>query len=141
MFCKAKMMIKNLVAGLLGLLFGFGLIIANMTNPSKVLAFLDVSGEWDPSLAIVMASALLTLAAIQRLMDLSPETQTSCDGVKQGIDRKLLIGSTIFGIGWGLSGICPGPALLGISSGLPASYVFLGAMFVGFVIFNRFHQR
>jgi uncharacterized membrane protein YedE/YeeE len=74
-------------------------------------------------------------------MDLSPETQTSCDGVKQGIDRKLLIGSTIFGIGWGLSGICPGPALLGISSGLPASYVFLGAMFVGFVIFNRFHQR
>ncbi|MEY4211015.1 MAG: hypothetical protein RLZ92_1396 [Pseudomonadota bacterium] len=134
-------MIKNLVAGLLGLLFGFGLIIANMTNPSKVLAFLDVSGEWDPSLAIVMASALLTLAAIQRLMDLSPETQTSCDGVKQGIDRKLLIGSTIFGIGWGLSGICPGPALLGISSGLPASYVFLGAMFVGFVIFNRFHQR
>ncbi len=135
------MMIKNLVAGLLGLLFGFGLIIANMTNPSKVLAFLDVSGEWDPSLAIVMASALLTLAAIQRLMDLSPETQTSCDGVKQGIDRKLLIGSTIFGIGWGLSGICPGPALLGISSGLPASYVFLGAMFVGFVIFNRFHQR
>ena len=135
------MMIKNLVAGLLGLLFGFGLIIANMTNPSKVLAFLDVSGEWDPSLAIVMASALLTLAAIQRLMDLSPETQTSCDGVKQGIDRKLLIGSTIFGIGWGVSGICPGPALLGISSGLPASYVFLGAMFVGFVIFNRFHQR
>lgn len=134
-------MIKNLVAGLLGLLFGFGLIIANMTNPSKVLAFLDVSGEWDPSLAIVMASALLTLATIQRLMALSPETQTSCDGVKQGIDRKLLIGSTIFGIGWGLSGICPGPALLGISSGLPASYVFLGAMFVGFVIFNRFHQR
>ena len=118
-------MIKNLVAGLLGLLFGFGLIIANMTNPSKVLAFLDVSGEWDPSLAIVMASALLTLATIQRLMALSPETQTSCDGVKQGIDRKLLIGSTIFGIGWGLSGICPGPALLGISSGLPASYEVL----------------
>ncbi len=134
-------MIKNLVAGLLGLLFGFGLIIANMTNPSKVLAFLDVSGEWDPSLAIVMASALITLAAIQRLMELSPETQTSCDGVKQGIDRKLLIGSAIFGIGWGLSGICPGPALVGLSSGLPAILVFIGAMFVGFVIFNRFHQR
>ncbi|MFM8341320.1 MAG: DUF6691 family protein [Methylomonas sp.] len=134
-------MIKNLVAGLLGLLFGFGLIIANMTNPSKVLAFLDVSGEWDPSLAIVMASALLTLAAIQRLMDLSPETQTSCDGVKQGIDRKLLIGSAIFGIGWGLAGICPGPALVGLSSGLPAVLVFIGAMLVGFVIFNRFHQR
>lgn len=134
-------MIKNLVAGLLGLLFGFGLIIANMTNPSKVLAFLDVSGEWDPSLAIVMASALITLAAIQGLMELSPETQTSCDGVKQGIDRKLLIGSAIFGIGWGLSGICPGPALVGLSSGLPAILVFIGAMFVGFVIFNRFHQR
>lgn len=134
-------MIKNLVAGLLGLLFGFGLIIANMTNPSKVLAFLDVSGEWDPSLAIVMASALITLAAIQRLMDLSPETQTSCDGVKQGIDRKLLLGSAIFGIGWGLSGICPGPALVGVSSGLPAVLVFIGAMLVGFVIFNRFHQR
>ena len=134
-------MIKNLVAGLLGLLFGFGLIIANMTNPSKVLAFLDVSGEWDPSLAIVMASALITLAAIQRLMDLSPETQTSCDGVKQGIDRKLLIGSAIFGIGWGLSGICPGPALVGLSAGLPAVLVFIGAMFFGFVVFNRLHQR
>ena len=134
-------MIKNLVAGLLGLLFGFGLIIANMTNPSKVLAFLDVSGEWDPSLAIVMASALITLAAIQRLMELSPETQSSCDGVKQGIDRRLLIGSAIFGIGWGLSGICPGPALVGLSSGLPAILVFIGAMFVGFVIFNRLHQR
>lgn len=134
-------MIKNLVAGLLGLLFGFGLIIANMTNPSKVLAFLDVSGEWDPSLAIVMASALITLAAIQRLMQLSPETQSSCDGVKQGIDRRLLIGSAIFGIGWGLSGICPGPALVELSSGLPAILVFIGAMFVGFVIFNRFHQR
>ena len=134
-------MIKNLVAGLLGLLFGFGLIIANMTNPSKVLAFLDVSGEWDPSLAIVMASALITLAAMQCLMHLSPETQTSCDGVKQGIDRKLLIGSAIFGIGWGLSGICPGPALVGLSAGLPAVLVFIGAMFVGFVIFNRFHQR
>jgi uncharacterized membrane protein YedE/YeeE len=134
-------MIKNLVAGLLGLLFGFGLIIANMTNPSKVLAFLDVSGAWDPSLAIVMASALITLAAMQCLMHLSPETQTSCDGVKQGIDRKLLIGSAIFGIGWGLSGICPGPALVGLSAGLPAVLVFIGAMFVGFVIFNRFHQR
>lgn len=134
-------MIKNLVAGLLGLLFGFGLIIANMTNPSKVLAFLDVSGEWDPSLAIVMASALITLAALQRWLRLSPQTQTSCDGVKQGIDRKLLLGSAIFGIGWGLSGICPGPALLGISSGLPGSYLFLAAMFVGFMIFNRFHQR
>lgn len=134
-------MIKNVMAGLLGLLFGFGLIIANMTNPSKVLAFLDVSGEWDPSLAIVMASALITLVAIQRLMNLSPETQTSCDGVKQGIDRKLLLGSAIFGIGWGLSGICPGPALVGLSSGLPAVLVFIGAMLVGFVIFNRFHQR
>ena len=134
-------MIKNLVAGSLGLLFGFGLIIANMTNPSKVLAFLDVSGAWDPSLAIVMASALITLAAMQRLMHLSPETQTSCDGVKQGIDRKLLIGSAIFGIGWGLSGICPGPALVGLSAGLPAVLVFIGAMLVGFVVFNRFHQR
>jgi uncharacterized membrane protein YedE/YeeE len=106
-----------------------------------VLAFLDVSGEWDPSLAIVMASALITLAVMQRLMHLSPETQTSCDGVKQGIDRKLLIGSAIFGIGWGLSGICPGPALVGLSAGLPAVLVFIGAMLVGFVVFNRFHQR
>ena len=132
---------KKFLGCLLGLLFGFGLIIANMTNPSKVLAFLDVSGEWDPSLAIVMASALITLAALQRWLRLSPQTQTSCDGVKQGIDRKLLLGSAIFGIGWGLSGICPGPALLGISSGLPGSYLFLAAMFVGFMIFNRFHQR
>ena len=139
-------MSKNLSALLFGLIFGFGLIIAQMTNPQKVLAFLDVAGDWDPSLALVMASALLVLGVSLRLFSPSgqydPEIdQQSCGSSKSALDTNLILGSAIFGIGWGLSGICPGPAIVGLSSGLPGSYVFAGAMFVGFFIFNILHNK
>ncbi len=138
-------MAKIFYVFLFGLIFGLGLIVAQMVNPEKVLAFLDVAGDWDPSLALVMVSALLVLGVSQRLLraaaqpELEPEQQL-CDTPKAVIDGNLFIGATIFGIGWGLSGICPGPAIVGLSSGLPGSYVYAGAMFGGFVLFKVLHR-
>jgi uncharacterized membrane protein YedE/YeeE len=145
LYFERNFMAKILYAFLFGLIFGLGLIVAQMTNPEKVLAFLDVAGDWDPSLALVMASALLVLGVSQRLVrtadqeELEPDLPP-CDISKAAINGQLLIGSAIFGIGWGLSGICPGPAIVGLSSGLPGSYVFAGAMFAGFVLFKLLHR-
>ncbi len=127
------------------LIFGLGLVIAQMTNPVKVQAFLDVAGRWDPSLALVMAGALLTLGVLQHLIRKRSEQIQGTDRQafttpKAGIDAKLITGSAIFGIGWGLSGLCPGPAIIGLTSGLAGSYVFIGAMFAGFFLFNSLHR-
>jgi hypothetical protein len=137
---------KNAYAFIFGLLFGLGLIVAQMSNPHKVLAFLDVAGEWDPSLAVVMASALLVLGGAQywlRKKDTSQQEadQSSCDTAKVGIDRQLICGSTVFGLGWGLSGICPGPAIIGLGAGVYGFYLYAGAMFAGFLLFNFVHRR
>jgi len=135
----------NFSAFISGLIFGIGLVIAQMTNPGKVLAFLDVAGNWDPSLALVMAAALVTLGFLQRLIH-KPAEQVqdsdlqTCVTPKAKIDEKLIIGSAVFGIGWGLSGFCPGPALISLTSGLAGSYVFVGAMFIGFFVFNFLHR-
>lgn len=137
-------MAKLALAFLFGLLFGVGLIVAQMTNPAKVLAFLDVAGDWDYSLALVMMSALLVLGLAQRywqtntLPSVAPEV---CETTAARINGELVIGSIIFGAGWGLSGICPGPALVGLSSGLAGSYVFAGSMFAGFLLFKLIHRR
>ncbi|OAI09230.1 DUF6691 family protein [Methylomonas methanica] len=128
-----------------GLLFGLGLIVAGMSNPAKVLAFLDVAGAWDPSLALVMASALLTLGLARYLMhrnnDAADSEQEPSARVPTGVDGKLITGAAIFGVGWGLSGFCPGPALLGLSAGVLGNYAFVAAMFVGFWLFRLLHQR
>ncbi|CAA9891847.1 conserved membrane hypothetical protein [Candidatus Methylobacter favarea] len=136
---------SNFSSFISGLVFGLGLVISQMTNPVKVLAFLDVAGSWDPTLAFVMADALLTLGLLQRLIRKRPEQiqdtdLQACVNPKAGVDAKLISGSAIFGIGWGLSGFCPGPALIGLTSGLAGSYVFAGAMFIGFFLFNRLHR-
>ena len=138
-------MAKNISAFIFGLIFGLGLIIAQMTNPGKVLAFLDVAGDWDPSLALVMASALLILGVSQRVIrpaaaPVQEQDQPACDNPKSGIDASLIGGAAIFGVGWGLSGICPGPAIVGLTTGLPGSYVFAGAMFGGFFLFKYLHR-
>lgn len=128
-----------------GLLFGMGLIVAGMTNPAKVLAFLDVAGAWDPSLALVMASALLTLGFARHLMhrnnDTADREQEPSPVVPASVDARLLAGAAIFGIGWGLSGFCPGPALVGLSVGVLGNYAFVVAMFAGFWLFRLLHQR
>jgi len=128
-----------------GLIFGLGLVISQMTNPVKVLAFLDVAGNWDPALALVMVGALLTLGILQRIFrkragQIQDTDLQASISLKTGIDAKLITGSAIFGIGWGLSGFCPGPAIISLTSGLAGSYAFVGAMFIGFFLFNRLHR-
>ncbi len=132
-------------AFLSGLVFGLGLIVAQMTNPAKVLGFLDVAGAWDPSLAFVMMGALITLAVLQFFIKGSCKHNSGKvvqhRSIHSKIDYKLIIGSSIFGIGWGLSGLCPGPALVGVTSGLTGILVFVIAMFAGFIGFNLIHQQ
>ena len=128
-----------------GLIFGLGLVISQMTNPVRVLAFLDVAGNWDPTLAFVMIGALSTLGILQWLIQKSPEKIQDTDlqvsvNPKAGIDAKLIIGSVIFGLGWGLSGLCPGPALITLTSSLAGGYLFVAAMFMGFFLFNVLHR-
>jgi uncharacterized membrane protein YedE/YeeE len=145
MVSKGSSLNLNLSAFISGLIFGLGLVISQMTNPAKVLAFLDVAGNWEPTLALVMVGALLTLGILQRFICKLPEQIKDTDqqtlvSPTAKIDAKLLTGSAIFGIGWGLSGFCPGPALVSLTSGLAASYVFVGAMFIGFLLFKVLHR-
>src|SRR5437764_1299571 len=103
-----------------GLVFGIGLIISGMFNPAKVLGFLDLAGKWDPSLAIVMAAALVISGIAYMIVH---QRQTTLLGgplhlpTARGIDRPLVLGSLLFGVGWGLAGLCPAPALLVLGSG------------------------
>ena len=124
---------KPIVAALTGVLFGIGLLISGMTDPGKVTGFLDVTGAWDPSLAFVMAGAIAVHApfvwlARQRKAPLLggvfhwPALHT--------IDPALIAGAAIFGVGWGISGYCPGPALVSVGTGATSTLVFVGAMLV-----------
>ena len=134
----------SLVAWVSGLVFGFGLILAGMANPAKVLAFLDISGSWDPSLAFVMAGAI-AIGAVA--FALARNRGSSYLGVSislpasRVIDRRLVLGSFVFGIGWGMAGICPGPALVLLGSGSGKGIVFVAAMLVGMGIFELLERR
>ena len=127
-----------------GLIFGIGLILAGMANPAKVLAFLDLAGLWDPSLGLVMGGAIavgliaFTLAKkrTKSFLGLPMNLPTS-----RIIDKRLIIGSLIFGIGWGLVGICPAPAFVLLGTGSLKGIVFLVAMLVGMAIFEYFDAR
>ena len=136
----------NISACASGFIFGMGLILGQMINPVKVLAFLDVAGQWDPTLALVMAGALITYSFLRQIINLYRKKNANNEpkGLiipKAKIDAKLIIGSALFGIGWGLSGLCPGPALLGLTSGLLGSYVFVVTLFIGFFVFNVLHRQ
>lgn len=127
-------MLKALSSLIAGLIFGLGLVISGMINPAKVQNFLDVAGNWDPSLAFVMGAALIVtgigFALLRRvsrpLLDLRFQWPTRTD-----IDPRLISGSALFGTGWGLAGFCPGPALSAAALGLGPVYVFLAAMLAG----------
>ncbi|WP_298771347.1 YeeE/YedE family protein [uncultured Shewanella sp.] len=124
-----------LIALLCGILFGLGLIISQMVDPNKVLHFLDVTGNWDPSLAFVMFSALVVFVPIYHLIikhKTKPKfTQAFHLPKKVTIDLPLILGASVFGIGWGISGICPGPALVNITGGSPKILVFIVMMLIG----------
>ena len=116
------------------LLFGLGLGISGMTLPSKVIGFLDVTGPWDPTLAFVMMGAIFVHGISFRLITkrTSPFLTTSFRlPTRNDIDSRLIIGALVFGLGWGLAGFCPGPAIVGLVSGIPAVFVFVASMLVG----------
>lgn len=129
----------KLAAFVAGLLFGFGLLLAGMANPRKVLAFLDLAGAWDPSLALVMIGAIgtaivpLTWARQQSRSLLGSPMQLP---VKRELDPRLIGGSLVFGIGWGIAGICPGPAVAILLSGHWQVIVFALAMLAGMLLFT-----
>lgn len=129
-----------LVALLAGLLFGAGLALGGMTNPAKVVAFLDVSGRWDPSLAFVMGSALLVtfpvFAWVRRAGRplLAERFQLP---TKRDLDPQLLAGAALFGIGWGIAGLCPGPAIANLAAGSPEVLLFVAAMVAGMWLRDR----
>ena len=133
------------VASLLaGLVFGLGLILSGMVNPAKVLGFLDLAGPWDPSLALVMVGAIAVgLVAFH----VARKRTTSLLGaamelpISRQIDRRLVLGSVLFGVGWGIVGFCPGPAIVALAMGEVKAVVFVVAMLFGMGIFELFERR
>ena len=126
---------------LAGLVFGLGLIVSGMANPAKVLGFLDLAGAWDPSLALVMVGAIgvgvvAFFAARQRTVSLL-RAEMKLPTARQ-IDRRLVSGSVLFGIGWGVAGFCPGPALVALGMGELKALLFVVAMLAGMGLFELF---
>lgn len=129
----------HFTAFLSGLIFGLGLILSGMANPAKVQNFLDITGNWDPSLAFVMIGAI----AVGLIgFSLAKKRETSLLGkpvqlpTSTRIDRQLVIGSSLFGIGWGLAGICPGPALVTLSAGVAPALIFVISMLFGMLLYR-----
>jgi uncharacterized protein len=129
---------RIIVALAAGLLFGLGLTVSQMINPAKVIAFLDFTDDWDPSLAFVMAGAI-TVAAIGFALGKRRQAPICAPAfvgpTKKAIDGRLVLGATLFGIGWGLIGYCPGPALASLTFAGTSTAVFLVAMLVGMAVF------
>jgi uncharacterized membrane protein YedE/YeeE len=127
-----------LVSFAAGLIFGLGLIFSGMTDPGKVKGFLDVAGLWDPSLAFVMAGAVLVAAFAFRFAGRRGRTFLGHAlelPSRRDLDARLVLGSVVFGVGWGLGGFCPGPAVVSFASGIGAAALFVGAMLAGMLIF------
>ena len=135
---------RNISALICGFLFGLGLAISEMVNPAKVLGFLDVTGNWDPSLIFVMAAGLAVTLITFRFILKQPrplfEHQFNLPSQSKTIDRQLMTGAVIFGIGWGLVGYCPGPAIASLAYGQTESVIFLVAMMAGLYVNRRFRR-
>jgi uncharacterized membrane protein YedE/YeeE len=124
----------------IGVLFGFGLIISGMSNPQKILNFLDLTGNWDPSLIFVMGGAVIV--GLGGFYLATKRTETFFGGAfhrptRSDITRPLVIGSLIFGVGWGIAGFCPGPAIVALGAGHLKAFVFVIAMLVGMKVSGR----
>lgn len=132
------------IALLCGLLFGVGLVVSDMANPARVLAFLDVAGDWDPALALVMGSALVpsALAYAWRRGRQRPIAAAAFHVPEnRRIDARLLGGAALFGIGWGLVGLCPGPALAALATLQWPFFAFAAAMLAGMALHRALHAR
>lgn len=135
---------RNLGAFVAGLIFGIGLLLAGMANPAKVLGFLDLAGAWDPSLALVMVGAIgvallpFTWARRQSRSLLGAAMQLP---QKRELDRRLILGSLVFGIGWGIAGICPGPGVAILLTGHWQALLFVAAMLAGMLLFTALERQ
>jgi uncharacterized protein len=140
----SSLMKHRLVFLITGLLFGFGLSISGMVLPEKVLGFLDVTGNWDPSLAFVMVGAILVHIPFVRLAQRRGKSLLG-DALqlpkRKDIDAKLIVGAVFFGIGWGITGICPGPGIVNLVTLAPGIVAFVGAMLVGMILFSVYEKR
>lgn len=129
----------NIIAFVVGLLFGLGLIISGMTNPDKIIGFLDLAGAWDPTLIFVMGGAVLigsggfALAKKRQLSLLGAPMRLP---TATNLDKRLLIGSLAFGVGWGIAGFCPGPAIVSAATGQPKAWIFVAAMLAGMALYG-----
>ena len=136
-------MARNISALIAGLIFGLGLTISQMVNPAKVISFLDVFGHWDPSLAFVMIGGLLVTAVGFRLVT-GRQQPLFADRflipTNRLIDTRLAIGSILFGVGWGLVGLCPGPAVAAVTVGGVPVFVFVLSMVAGAFLYERFDE-
>ncbi len=127
---------RTITAGLIGLVFGTGIALSGMANPAKVLNFFDIAGNWDPSLALVMVSALVVTAIGYRfvLRRDKPIVEARFHlPTGRKLDMPLVAGSAIFGVGWGISGFCPGGAIPALGLGEPSAWIFVGTMLAGIV--------
>lgn len=127
-----------------GTMFGFGLMLCGMVDPRRVLDFLDVTGRWDPTLAVVMAAAVATVALPLRLA--MRRGRSLLGGMlefpgQRAITPRLVVGSIMFGVGWGLCGVCPGPALLNLLSLRVDRWEFFACMVAGMALFDAWHRR
>lgn len=134
-------LLTSLIAGIV---FGLGLLVSGMADPAKVLSFLDIAGRWDPSLGLVMVSAI---AVGSVAFAIAARRTRSLIGIEmklpstRRIDLRLVSGSVLFGIGWGLAGFCPGPALVALGMGLPKALAFVVAMLAGMLVFAVVERR
>ena len=129
---------------LAGLVFGLGLIVSGMANPAKVLGFLDLTGHWDPSLAFVMAGAIAVGVVAFAMAGRRTASLLGADmrlPSARHIDRRLVAGSALFGIGWGIAGFCPGPGLVSLGMGEAKALVFVAAMLAGMGMFELLERR
>jgi uncharacterized membrane protein YedE/YeeE len=132
-------MLKMLVNLFAGTLFGLGLAVSGMVDPAKIIGFLDFAGEWDPTLGFVMGGALLVAIPAFRLILRRPHPLLADEfdlPTKKEVDSRLLAGSAIFGLGWGLAGFCPGPAVAALASGLAPVFAFVAAMIAGMAVYK-----
>ncbi|MHC4842089.1 MAG: DUF6691 family protein [Planctomycetota bacterium] len=134
---------KGVIALVSGVLFAIGLTVSGMTMPSKVIGFLDILGEWDPSLGAVMAGAIGVFAPVWLWARKRKAVLTGLRprDTRRDVDGKLFVGAGLFGIGWGMGGLCPGPALVNVGSPVMHGLLFVGAMIVGMLISNAMTAR
>ncbi|MDU9403473.1 DUF6691 family protein [Pseudomonas sp. zfem004] len=135
---------RKFTAFLAGLIFGFGLLLGSLTNPAKVLAFLDLAGAWDPSLALVMAGAIAVAAAPLNWARTRKQSLLGAPmqlPVKRTLDARLIGGSLVFGVGWGIAGFCPGPVVALVSTGRWQVLLFVLAMLTGMFLFTKLESR